>query len=146
MIVLCFILNFILFKIHNDRNVGAVKIYSRLKKYNIDIAVFENNGSSSIGCLIRDENGAFIADCKSKLAGILDPKIAETLAFRKALSWLKNIHISQVFIELDSLSMIQNFHGKIKNSSYLDSIIHDCFVIVKYLRLCPIYFFRDKRM
>lgn len=63
----------------------------------------------------------------------IGPKIAEALAFREALSWLKTLQISRVFIELDSLCVVQAFHGKTKDSSYLGSIISDCSLIVKDL-------------
>ncbi|KAL6578159.1 hypothetical protein OROMI_010487 [Orobanche minor] len=110
------------------------------KTCNIDAAVFERNGRSSFGCLIRDENGAFVAGYGGSLAGVLDPKITEALAFRAALSWLKNLQISQVYIELDSLIVVQAFHSKIKYSSYLGSIMSDCVSIVKDLGSYLVYF------
>lgn len=74
--------------------------------------------------------------------GIVDPKIAEALAFRQALSWLKPLKISQVFIELNSLNVVQAFHNSSKDSSYFKSIILDCSSIVKGLRSYSVYFVR----
>lgn len=53
---------------------------------NIDAAVFSENNLSSFGCLLRDEYGSFVAGYGGSFMGDLDPKIAEAMAFREALS------------------------------------------------------------
>lgn len=75
----------------------------------MDAAVFSNNGHNSFGCVIRNDEGSFIAGYRGILLGIVDPKIAEALAFREALSWLKKMQVSQVFVKLDSLELSRLF-------------------------------------
>lgn len=73
---------------------------------NVDAAVFDRRGKSSFGCLLRDDKGCFIAGYVGSFAGVLDPTTAEAIAFREALSWLKNRRVHQVYIELDSLTVV----------------------------------------
>lgn len=46
------------------------------------------------------------------------------LAFKEALSWLKKLNMSKVFIELDSLGVVQAFHQKLVDDSYFGAIIY----------------------
>lgn len=100
---------------------------------NIDAAVFNNKLLSTFGCLIRDENGDFLAGTGGQFRGIVDPKVAEAMTFREALSWLKRMEILRVVIELDSLCVVQAFRQNPKDSSYFGAIILDCCSIVKVL-------------
>lgn len=50
------------------------------------------------------------------------------------LSWLKEKRITKVFIELDSLGVVQAFHKNSADSSYFGSVMSDCISIVKDLR------------
>lgn len=84
----------------------------------------------------------FIAGCRGKLSGIVDLKIAEALAFREVLRWLKKMQVSQVFIEMDSLEVVQAFHNNQNDFSYFRSLIQDCSDIVKDLRSYSVYFVR----
>lgn len=104
--------------------------------------MFDIRGKSSFGCLLRDEKGFFIAGYGGSFAGALDPNIVEAMAFREALSWLKKRSVHHVHIELDSLTVVQAFDNKNKDSSYLGSIIADYHQLVKDLRSYSVYFVR----
>lgn len=41
----------------------------------MDAAVFSNNGHSSFGCVLRNDEGSFIAGYGGKLLGIVDPNV-----------------------------------------------------------------------
>lgn len=110
--------------------------------FNVDAAVNEIRKSSAFGCLIRDDKGSFLAGCGGHLMHSIDPKIAEAMAFREALSWLKKRGVSNVFIELDSLSVVQAVQSPKQDISYFGSIIDDCSTILKDLGSFMIYFVR----
>ncbi|XP_074363333.1 uncharacterized protein LOC141703795 [Apium graveolens] len=76
---------------------------------NVDAAVFKTGGRSSFGCVLRNDQGHFVAGYGGFWTGIVDPKVAEALTFKEALSWLKRKGISCVNIELDSLAVVQAF-------------------------------------
>lgn len=112
----------------------------------MDAVVFAVSGYSSFGCVLRNDAGSFIAGCGGKLSGIGDPKMAEALAFREALSWLKKMQVSQVFVELDLLGVVQAFHNNQNDFSYFGSLIQDCSDIVKDLRSYSVYFVRRSNL
>ncbi|XP_074326908.1 uncharacterized protein LOC141664852 [Apium graveolens] len=56
---------------------------------NIDAIVSKQRNNSAFNCLIRDEHGSFQAGYGGQIAGIVDPKITEVMAFQEALSWVK---------------------------------------------------------
>lgn len=89
---------------------------------NVDAAVFERSGRSSFGCVLRNDQGQFVAGYGGFWPGIVEPKVAEALAFKEALSWLKRRGISCVYIELDSLNVVQAFDSKTRDSSYVGEI------------------------
>lgn len=49
---------------------------------NVDAAVQMENGRSSFGCVLRDATGSYISSYGGSFIGIVDPKIAEAMAFR----------------------------------------------------------------
>lgn len=128
----------------NDRDGAAMwqKPSSGWITCNVDAAVKVDSGWSSFGCVFRDTSGSFVSSYGGALAGIVDSKIVEVMAFREALSWLKSLQVTNVLIELDALSVVQAFHSKAKDFSYFGSIIQDCYSIVKDLGFYLVYFVR----
>lgn len=64
-------------------------------------------GKSSFGCLLSDEEGRLLAGYRGYLVGVMDdPDIAEAIAFREGLSWLKKLRVSRVHVELNSLTVV----------------------------------------
>lgn len=105
-------------------------------------AFSEKDGRSSFGCILIDETGSFMAGCGGQLSGALDPRVAEVLAFREALSWLKNMGRQQVYVELDSLNVVEALHSKTRDSSFIGTIIAYCSDVLKDLRSHLVYFVR----
>lgn len=109
----------------------------------MDAATNVNMNYSSFGCLMRDSAGTFIAGYGGQMQGITDPKIAEAMAFRETLYWLKNRNVNNVCMELDVQMVAQAMRRKRRDDfSYFGEIIQDCLEIVKDLRSCSIYFVR----
>ncbi|KAM6598511.1 hypothetical protein CsatA_018120 [Cannabis sativa] len=58
-------------------------------KVNCDVAVFEDDNSLGLGWIARDHNGLFIDALAVKTYGQPDPFLAEAMALKEALSWVK---------------------------------------------------------
>lgn len=112
------------------------------KTCSVDAAYFENENKSAYGFVLRDDHGNFVAGCGGRLMGALDARVAEMLAFREALSWLKNMAYQDVYVELDSLIVVEAIRSKASDNSYFGTIIADCLEILKYLRSIGVYFIR----
>lgn len=109
---------------------------------NVDVAVSSDRKTSLFGCLLRDANGEFVAGYGGAFLGDLDPKIAEAMAFREALSWVKGNDMANVVFELDSMLVIQAIRKKCQDRSYFGDIIDDCSCIFKDLRSSKVRFVR----
>lgn len=67
--------------------------------------------------------------------------IAEAMAFREALSWVKKRDNSNVLFELDSLTVVQAMkRRKGEDRSYFGALISDCATMLKDLRSSNVYF------
>lgn len=108
---------------------------------NVDASFNQQSGQGSFGCILRDEMGSFIAGYGGKLGGVEEAKMAEVLGFREAISWVRRLRIDNVFIELDSLAVVNAFR-KLRDESYFGSIVEDCRVMITDLRSYSVYFIR----
>ncbi|XP_050217689.1 uncharacterized protein LOC126668542 [Mercurialis annua] len=63
---------------------------------NVDAAVTPGSDYSAFGFIIRERNGDCLAAKHAGLVGSLDPRVAEAIGFREALSWIKSKGISSV--------------------------------------------------
>lgn len=69
------------------------------------------------------------------------PKIAEAMAFREALSWIKKRDAPNLLFELDSLIVVHAMRRrKLADQSYFGAVISDCLIMMKDLRSSNIYF------
>lgn len=107
---------------------------------NVDAAFWEKESRGSFGCILRDESGDFVAGYGGKLSGAIDSRVAEALAFREALSWLKKLNKQQVYIELDCLGVVEAIRTRTFDSSFFGSILSDCSDFLKDLRSHFVYF------
>lgn len=107
---------------------------------NVDVALFDKENKISLGCILRNDSGDFVAGYGGRLTGAFEPRVAEALAFREARSWLKKLDKQQVYIELDNLSVVEAIRTKSRDNSFFGSILIDCSDILKDLRSHYVYF------
>ncbi|KAL8112670.1 hypothetical protein AgCh_020110 [Apium graveolens] len=90
-----------------------------------------------------DEHGSFQAGYGGQIAGIVDPKITEAMAFQEALSWVKKRNQNKVIFKLDALVVVQAMkRRKVDDASYFGSIISYCVSLFKDLRSSNVCFVR----
>ena len=71
----------------------------------MDAGVFSSQSRYSFGGVIRDSGGAFIAAKCQRFPGLFRPREAEALVVREALSWIKNLQLSKIIVEIDCLNV-----------------------------------------
>lgn len=98
---------------------------------NVDAAISAERKVCSFGCLLRDDQGRFIAGYGGASLGNIDPKIVEAMAFREALVWVKDKNLSNVTFQLDSMLVVQAVNHKVLDHSYFGDIIDDCYILFK---------------
>ncbi|KAG8637901.1 hypothetical protein MANES_15G179404v8 [Manihot esculenta] len=74
-------------------------------KANIDASLSLQRGSVGFDCVIRKDDGSFVATRAGSFYSQMDAKCAEAIAFREALSWIKELLVMSVnCVLLDDLS------------------------------------------
>ncbi|XP_073138172.1 uncharacterized protein [Henckelia pumila] len=111
-------------------------------KCNVDAAIFNDPPRMGFGCLVRDEHGSVVAASHGCIFGISDPTLAKALSIREALSWLKELNLSNLIVESDALLVIQALKNKASDISSLDLIVEDCKSLVSDLHSCSFVFVR----
>ncbi|XP_019156795.1 PREDICTED: uncharacterized protein LOC109153341 [Ipomoea nil] len=96
-------------------------------KCNVDAALFTSG--AGFGAVVRDHMGRFVAARGGRFDGIQDPFMAETIAVREALSWLKTLHHRSFIIESDCLNFCNAFNSCFSEFSYVGTIIAQCRVL-----------------
>ena len=93
--------------------------------FNVDAAVFKETNRMGLGILARDHNGDFIAACRQGVDNIVDPEMAEAVAFRRAINFAVQLPFKQVIIASDCLSLILKLRRVVKDRSHIAIIIQD---------------------
>ncbi|XP_019179600.1 PREDICTED: uncharacterized protein LOC109174819 [Ipomoea nil] len=91
---------------------------------NVDAAMAEN--VVGYGAVIRDYAGQFVAACSANLSCEPIPYLAESLAVREMLLWLKSRSIQEVLIESDCQSFCTSFNSQLLDLSYVGLIVKQC--------------------
>ncbi|XP_073132699.1 uncharacterized protein [Henckelia pumila] len=95
-------------------------------KCNVDAAVHTSPPHVGFGCIIRDSHGIVLAATQGRMHGNYDPAMAEALAIREALSWIRNLHLSSIIMESDALLIIEALNSTEPDFSNVNLIIEDC--------------------
>ncbi|KAH9686509.1 putative reverse transcriptase/RNA-dependent DNA polymerase [Citrus sinensis] len=95
-------------------------------KCNVDAGVFSSQGRYNFGGVIRDSGGCFVAAKCQSFSGLFRPPEAEALAVREALSWIKNLQLPKVIIEIDCLSVYSALVSHDYSPNGFGLIIADC--------------------
>ncbi|XP_021593121.1 uncharacterized protein LOC110600563 [Manihot esculenta] len=80
-------------------------------KVNIDASLNSQRNSIGFGCVVRDANGRFMAAKTGCFCSQMEVKCAEAMAFREALSWIKEYGWDQVLFESDTQVLVVSINN-----------------------------------
>ena len=104
----------------NPPNEGSFKI-------NVDAAVKEGYNSFTVGMVLRNNLGHFLAGRVKKFAGTVTVMEAEMVGITEALSWLQQISVpNQVIIESDSQLCVNAIYRDNSNLLEIGNLIQQC--------------------
>ncbi|XP_019190727.1 PREDICTED: uncharacterized protein LOC109185201 [Ipomoea nil] len=86
-------------------------------KCNVDASLLGDR--LGFGAIIRDHSGDFIAAYGGLLHCARDPYVAESMAVKEALAWLKERNVSHITIESDCLNFCKNYNSVSLDLSYV---------------------------
>ncbi|XP_074356208.1 uncharacterized protein LOC141695901 [Apium graveolens] len=94
-------------------------------KVNTDAAVFEEAGYTGIRCVIRNEHGDFVRARNQRIEAVYQPREAEALGLKEALSWVKSFGYKKCVFETYA-KMLAEACKKIEGRAYFHSIVSCC--------------------
>ncbi|XP_074336246.1 pelargonidin 3-O-(6-caffeoylglucoside) 5-O-(6-O-malonylglucoside) 4'''-malonyltransferase-like [Apium graveolens] len=84
-----------------------------------------------LGCVIRDEVGAFVKARSNVLRVNMQAREAEALSLKETLSWTKTFRSSKCIFESDSKMIVDAVNGN-RGASMFDTIAEDCSELIKH--------------
>ena len=100
-------------------------------KINVDAACNPGETIAGVGCVARDDSGRFIRARSNIVHGRLQPREAEALGLKEALSWVKEWRASKCVFESDAKLLVDAVQGR-RGLSYFDTIAEDCNELLKH--------------
>lgn len=105
-------------------------------KINFDGAVFKDTNMSSVGVVIRDNNGAVLASFSENIPQAYKADKIEALAAMKALSFAHELGFRSAVLKGDSLRLIQALKSEVHSLSPLGLLLEDVKVYARnFVRL-----------
>ena len=96
-------------------------------KANIDASLSLQRGSVGFGCVIRKDDGSFVAARAGSFYSQMDAKCAEAIAFREALSWIKECGWDRVLFEFDAQVLVMSVNCVLLDDlSSFGFLVQDC--------------------
>ena len=113
-------------------------------KINVDASLFPGESSFSIGMVLRNSDGIFIAGKTLRLQIPDSVFKAEAIGFREALSWLEdqNLQGAKVVIESDSQLTLRAIHKGDVNYLEVGDVIASCCQKLSQLHFTSVNFIR----
>ena len=100
-------------------------------KCNVDAAIFEAEKRMGTGYVIRDHNGVFlVAKMLSKEHSSACIRLVEALSLGEALSWIKDLKMQKIHVEVDALLIVQALSSPNRGNIVFGLIIDDCRLIL----------------
>lgn len=99
-------------------------------KVNTDAACLMGSNKVGVGCVIRDERGKFLRARSNVVQGGLQPREAEAIGLKEALSWTKNWRQNKCIFECDAKLLVDAMNGG--GNSFFHTIVEDCIDIIKH--------------
>ncbi|XP_062088870.1 uncharacterized protein LOC133795435 [Humulus lupulus] len=110
----------------DDGNADWIPPEEGCLKVNTDAGLFVSKGCYSFSCVARNHHGQWVEAIFQCRRGNVTPELAEAIAIKEALSWIKDSGWQKVTLESDCLLVVQALRSPSHRSSYFGRIIDVC--------------------
>lgn len=93
-------------------------------KVNVDASWRRGDDFIGVGCVMRDDWGKFLQARSSRIRGKMQPKMAEALSLREALSWTIQWRTKKCIFECDAKLVVDAVNWG-RGKSMFDMIVED---------------------
>ena len=111
---------------HYSNSVQWEKPWQEWVKLNVDAAIFNETSSIGIGCVLWNSSGELIIAKAMPMYQKVGSKEAETTGVREALSWIKQMGLMKVLVEMDSQVVFNALKISSLSASPFNLLIKDC--------------------
>lgn len=92
----------------------------------VDVVIFHGQEKRGFRVVILDRDGKFMAAVNGPIERVIDPHLAEAIACREAMAWVKERGYTKVHLKLDCLNVINEIKTHKLDFSYSGPIITQC--------------------
>ena len=92
---------------------------------NVDATIFHKTNRMGLGIVIRDHKGDFLAACRQGIDRIINPELAEAIAFRRAILFASQLSYNRAIVATDCLSLIKKLQSEAMDRSHTGIITQD---------------------
>ena len=104
----------------------------RVVKCNSDAALFQREGYTGMGCVLRNSHGEFIGCHSAKIHGVLSSRDAKAYGLRQAIIWVLKLEFPSVVFELDAKMVVDAFYATNDDNSEFGIAIKECRFLYRY--------------
>lgn len=106
----------------------------------MDAALFDDDNSFGYGFSARDHTGRLIDARAVCQRGRTSAELAEAIAFKEALSWIKVKQWHKVLLETDCMKVVQSLRSTLSLASPFGLVIADCKQLMQEIASVAFYF------
>ena len=110
-------------------DVGLAAPPPGMYKINVDGATSEDERLPSVGVVIRDCRGAVVATRGKLLPATYSVEVTEALALEEGIMLARELHLQQIIIESDSITVVQEVNSSSFNGE-MGTIIQGAFTML----------------
>ncbi|RAL43320.1 hypothetical protein DM860_012461 [Cuscuta australis] len=109
-----------------------------------DAALFAQEGTAGFGCYILLTDGSFGIAFNGPIQSTQDPAMAEIMACKEVLSWLKNNGFKEVLLFSDCLNLVKSLQegNEASYRSYFGAFVDDCLSFMVFFDVITLSFVR----
>ncbi|KAM7251877.1 hypothetical protein ACFE04_023760 [Oxalis oulophora] len=120
---------------HNGTPEAGVPLHPRIVgaqwSCKVDAAVFEVEERVGFGFMIRRSNEEFLYAGSGTLRGRFNARVAEALAIREVLLWIRNLFPTPGIIYSDCKEVVTSIGGDVEDVSEFGNIVSECRWLLK---------------
>uniref|UniRef100_A0A803NGW7 RNase H type-1 domain-containing protein n=1 Tax=Cannabis sativa TaxID=3483 RepID=A0A803NGW7_CANSA len=109
----------------NGAELWSKSCYEKLK-VNIDVALLDEEKRHGFSGIVQDHKGRVVAGITGLRIGKILPKIAEAMALKEVLSWLKCVFSGVIIVKSNCLVLVQAIRNSNMLSSTFGGVVKDC--------------------
>ncbi|XP_019164639.1 PREDICTED: uncharacterized protein LOC109160848 [Ipomoea nil] len=112
---------------------GIMSIY-------VDATVYNADAEAYYGVFVMDSSREFVAAKNGLIRCLNNAHLAEALAVKKALSWVKELGFAKILIFSDCKNVCRLLNGSSQDLSYAGCVIRECRALKRHFELVSIQY------